>query len=104
MKSAFSGYIPEIPFILVDNFENKHKCAYFLSHFHGDHIFGLNSKDFPAKLKKNKGFIYGSAVTVAIVKNEVPELSPYLKILDLGMYTFVSLVFFLKVQGVLYCL
>ncbi|CAB3240898.1 unnamed protein product [Arctia plantaginis] len=87
MKSAFSGYIPEIPFILVDNFENKQKCAYFLSHFHGDHIFGLNSKDFPAQLKKNKGFIYASAVTVAIVKNEVPELSSHLKILDLGRNT-----------------
>ncbi|XP_075989994.1 protein artemis-like [Anticarsia gemmatalis] len=87
MRSAFSGIIDEIPFINVDNFQNQDQSAYFLSHFHGDHIFGLNDLQFPRKLEENRSFIYASEVTVAIVESELPNLAPYLKILQLGRNT-----------------
>lgn len=87
MRSAFDGNIDEIPFILVDNFENDlNKCAYFLSHYHGDHVFGLAGDLFRRKLKRNNVFIYASKVTVAIIKEECPRLAPYLKSLELGKF------------------
>lgn len=84
ISSAFNGYIAEIPFIFIDNFENQHQSAYFLSHYHADHTVGLTAADLPIKLKENKAFIYASEVTIAIIKNEICELSPYLKSLSLG--------------------
>lgn len=88
MRSAFNGHIDEIPFILVDNFENDlNKNAYFLSHFHGDHVFGLGEDRLRHRLKRNKAFIYASEVTVAIIKKECPLLYPYLKVLELGRNT-----------------
>lgn len=87
MKSAFDGHIKEIPFIFVDNFENDvNKNAYFLSHYHGDHVFGLSEDYFRRKVKKNKAFIYASNVTVAIVREVCPGLTPYLKPLLLGKF------------------
>ena len=87
MRSAFDGHIEEIPFILVDNFENDlNKNAYFLSHYHGDHVFGLAGDLFRHKIKKHKVFIYASEVTVAIIKEECPRLAPHLKPLQLGKF------------------
>ncbi|KAJ8706596.1 hypothetical protein PYW07_012674 [Mythimna separata] len=88
MRSAFNGYIDEIPFILVDNFENDlNKSAYFLSHYHADHVSGIAGELFRRKLKKNNVFIYASKVTVAIIREECPRLAPNLKSLELGKNT-----------------
>ncbi|KAF9824765.1 hypothetical protein SFRURICE_020496 [Spodoptera frugiperda] len=84
MQAAFNGHLKEIPFIRIDNFtsERDHVSAYFLSHFHGDHISGLNH--WGLGKRGSKIYIYTSEVTVAIIKVRHPELEPHLKSLALG--------------------
>lgn len=84
MQASFNGKLEEIPFIRIDNFssERDHVSAYFLSHFHGDHICGLNHWGWGKR--GSKIYIYTSEVTVAIIKVRHPELEPHLKSLALG--------------------
>lgn len=86
MQPSFNGKLEEIPFISIDNFsyERDHVSAYFLSHFHGDHISGIERYGLIKLLVKRKIYIYTSEVTVAIIKVRHPELEPHLKSLALG--------------------
>ncbi|XP_022831598.1 protein artemis-like [Spodoptera litura] len=82
---SFSGFVQELHFIRIDNFIRKeYVYAYFLSHYHGDHIHGIEDKELSIYLKNNKVYIYTSEVTVAIITARHPELAPYLRALKLG--------------------
>ncbi|XP_050360239.1 protein artemis-like [Nymphalis io] len=73
MKSSFHGKIEEIPGVYVDNFENaKHQGAraYFLSHYHSDHIQGLHSAQLLDVLLKNNITIYSTELTAAIINDD----------------------------------
>lgn len=66
-KSSFDGEIKEIPNIYIDNFERKHKKAYFLSHAHSDHTVGLYGLANGANLRYNGAKIYMSEETKTIL-------------------------------------
>lgn len=66
-RSSFDGKIKEIPEISVDNFDNKSKMAYFLSHMHSDHNQGLFGRNNAERLKSNGAVIYMSEETKTIL-------------------------------------
>ncbi|XP_013144701.1 PREDICTED: protein artemis-like [Papilio polytes] len=80
LMSSFDGIIEEIPGIAVDNFEHRHldSRAFFLSHYHMDHVQGLDTTELADSLKKTKAFIYTSEIT-AIIINHVMKGSKILK-------------------------
>ncbi|XP_063836203.1 protein artemis-like [Ostrinia nubilalis] len=69
MKASFEGPINEIPNICVDNFEEKNKMAYFLSHCHSDHTVGMMYKVESEELRKKGGKIYMSKESEIILLN-----------------------------------
>ncbi|CAH2083822.1 unnamed protein product [Euphydryas editha] len=72
MKSSFHGKIDEIPGVYADNFENaehQNARAYFLSHYHTDHIQGLHSRELIEVLIKNNVTIYATELTAAIIND-----------------------------------
>ncbi|KAF9416887.1 hypothetical protein HW555_005890, partial [Spodoptera exigua] len=72
-------------FLKLDNFGNRFPVyAYFLSHFHGDHIVNIDDHRLKNKLKEKNTFLYTSEITVAIISARYPHLVPYLKSLKLG--------------------
>ncbi|XP_022832135.1 protein artemis-like isoform X1 [Spodoptera litura] len=85
MKPAFGGHLNEIRFICIDNFKDWGDIyAYFLTHFHGDHICGIDDFSLLRLLKRKNIYIYTSEVTVAIITARYPHLTPHLKSLRLG--------------------
>ncbi|CAG4999918.1 unnamed protein product [Parnassius apollo] len=82
-QSSFHGKISEIPGISVDNFTGKNATsrAYFLSHFHADHIQGLDEPCLLEHLKKTNVFIYTTEVTLTVMRHEFGdiELLEYVK-------------------------
>ncbi|CAH2216357.1 jg13317 [Pararge aegeria aegeria] len=89
IRSSFHGEIDEIPEIYIDNFENAEKRmarAYFLSHYHSDHVQGIHSAALLATLEKTKAFIYTSKLTATIVNFEKcdSKLMNYVKGLKTG--------------------
>lgn len=71
--STFDGIIREIPGISVDNFEgvNLQSHAFFLSHYHTDHINGMHDNSFIARMYDHNVFLYASPITVAIIKERI---------------------------------
>ncbi|CAG4999906.1 unnamed protein product [Parnassius apollo] len=86
--SSFHGKIEEIPGISVDNFtgENAKSRAYFISHFHADHIQGIDDTRLLEHLKKTNVFIYTSKTTLTIMRHRVTnnELLQYVQELSEG--------------------
>ncbi|XP_068627223.1 protein artemis-like [Battus philenor] len=70
--SSFHGKICEIPGIAVDNFkgENVNARAFFLSHYHMDHVQGLKTGVLYNHLRRNNVFIYTSEITASIIEYE----------------------------------
>lgn len=72
-QSSFNGVIADIPEIAVDNFTSRRR-AYFLSHFHGDHTFGLGVgapyRQQATRLRDNGGKIYVSEQTKVILSHK----------------------------------
>lgn len=99
--SSFCGRIDEIPDIGVDNFTLHNKKVYFLSHFHADHIAGLNTKRFLDNLKQTNAKIYMSEVTSVIVDYEYCDnntkngLLQYITPLKIGKILFVYILNFI---------
>ncbi|XP_045783080.1 protein artemis-like [Maniola jurtina] len=81
--SSFPGKIDEIPGICVDNFE-KAARAYFLSHYHEDHIVGIDADLLRIVLKKAKAKIYASKVTAIILRVKHLGLNQYVEGLETG--------------------
>ncbi|XP_045541319.1 protein artemis-like [Papilio machaon] len=71
--SSFDKTIEEIPGIAVDNFEGQHlnSRAFFLSHYHMDHIQGLDSPQLANHLRETNTFIYTSEITASIINHEM---------------------------------
>ncbi|CAH0731078.1 unnamed protein product, partial [Brenthis ino] len=93
MKSSFNGLISEIPYIRVDNFENKMSAevrAYFLSHYHSDHIVGLHTDVFLEHLEKKapKAYLYCTELTAAFIDDDLShshkKIMEYVKPLKMG--------------------
>lgn len=82
--STFNGIISEIDGISVDRFDgdNLNSRIFFLSHCHEDHMKGLN-KNMLEHLKKDS-CIYVSPVSNVILKSRSPELSDYIKTIDVN--------------------
>ncbi|KPJ17170.1 Protein artemis [Papilio machaon] len=78
--SSFDKTIEEIPGIAVDNFEGQHlnSRAFFLSHYHMDHVQGLDSPQLANHLRETNTFIYTSEITASIINHEM-ECSDILK-------------------------
>nr|XP_026483118.1 protein artemis-like [Vanessa tameamea] len=95
MKSSFHGKIDEIPGVYVDNFENAEQQgarAYFLSHYHSDHIQGLHSAQLLDVLSKNNITIYTTELTSAIINDDKNDerIMKYVRGLKMGS-TLISL-------------
>lgn len=73
--STFLGFIEEIPGISVDRFdgENLDSSAYFLSHYHTDHMRGLDDEFF-ARLQQFNKYLYCSRVSKNFLSNVYPEI------------------------------
>ncbi|KAL7302282.1 hypothetical protein TKK_0004947 [Trichogramma kaykai] len=73
--SSFCGLVDEIPGISVDCYveENLNSSVYFLSHFHTDHMKGLNDHFFTHLLNEDKIF-YCSSLTKLFLINKYPQL------------------------------
>lgn len=73
-------------------FDDYHSHAYFLSHCHTDHMIGLDHKALHRELnKKREVFVYGSSVTVKILKSMLPAVAAKLKSLPLEVPTLVPI-------------
>lgn len=89
MKSSFHGKINEIPGIYADNFENaehQNARAYFLSHYHSDHIQGLHSRELLHVLIRNNVIIYATELTAAIIDDDKNDerIMQYVRGLKMG--------------------
>ncbi|KAF7274855.1 hypothetical protein GWI33_012485 [Rhynchophorus ferrugineus] len=82
--STFKGKIDEIPGISVDCFlpNNYDSKAFFLSHFHSDHIRGLYEDGADFIIKRNLP-LYTSALTKEIIKRKNPVLAEQVKEMDI---------------------
>ncbi|XP_071453492.1 protein artemis-like [Hetaerina americana] len=85
--SIFNGKLDEIPEITIDRFDGeknlKESTAYFLTHFHSDHMKGLDTLVFrQALLERNDVYLYTSEITRCIMKNHsryhllIPKIKP----------------------------
>ncbi|XP_045783073.1 protein artemis-like [Maniola jurtina] len=89
IRSSFHGKIDEIPGVYADNFENADYTlarAYFLSHYHSDHVQGLQSDALLETLRKTQATIYTSELTAAIIDYEKSDsrLMKYVRGLKTG--------------------
>ena len=78
--STFNGIVYEYPQIRVDRFEPTGKTCkhYFLSHCHTDHMEGLDR--YRNDIFSSGGVkLYGSPITVRILKNTYPDLKNNVK-------------------------
>lgn len=87
--SCFSGIIPEIPGISIDNFadENLKSTVYFLSHCHSDHMVGLSSPLLSERFQSNPWIkLYCHPVTKALLAgmNRFKDLLGSIEVLELG--------------------
>lgn len=73
--STFLGFIEEIPGISVDRFdgENLGSSAYFLSHYHTDHMHGLHNEFFVHLQQFNK-YLYCSPISKAFLSATYPVI------------------------------
>lgn len=73
--STFLGFIEEIPGISVDRFdgENLDSSAYFLSHYHTDHMHGLNNEFF-AHLQRFNKYLYCSPISKVFLSAIYPNI------------------------------
>ncbi|XP_014477284.1 PREDICTED: protein artemis [Dinoponera quadriceps] len=73
--STFPGLIEEIPGISVDRFDGKNfdSFAYFLSHYHVDHMQGLNYEFF-AHLQQCNRYLYCSRISKIFLSSVYPEI------------------------------
>ncbi|XP_072038228.1 protein artemis-like isoform X2 [Amphiura filiformis] len=82
--SQFEGLMKEYPQVALDRFQGPavlRARAYFLSHFHADHMVGLDSKQFIERLKCSRTVkLYASEVTCAFLTmdRKYKFLEPYL--------------------------
>lgn len=69
--SSFEGKLIEYPFISLDMFDqsNLSSSVYFLSHFHADHIIGLDSAVFLQRLKDG-ALLHVSETTKRLMKGD----------------------------------
>ncbi|CAH2065112.1 unnamed protein product, partial [Iphiclides podalirius] len=93
-KSSFNGEIREIPGISVDNFTGKNLSsrAFFISHYHMDHVVGLWLSPLIDHLRKTNAYIYTTEITKSIMKLEggSQTLMNYVKTLSKG-YNLITL-------------
>ena len=81
--SEFLGKLLEYPFISIDRFNraNFSSTMYFLSHFHKDHIEGLDSSAFTDRLKEGQPQtkLYVSDTTLSLMKCDylMRDILPY---------------------------
>ncbi|XP_003743129.1 protein artemis-like [Galendromus occidentalis] len=68
--STFGGRIPQLPGLMIDRFEDDPDIrAYFLSHDHSDHQYGIDDPDLQSYIIKDSLKIYASPLTVRMLRN-----------------------------------
>ncbi|CDW52053.1 protein artemis [Trichuris trichiura] len=80
--SSFNGIIAEYNFISVDYFCDRalQACAFFLSHFHSDHMAGLESNVFFEKLRSGGAtlFMHKLTATLMLSDHRYKRLEPFI--------------------------
>lgn len=96
IMSTFPGYLPEIPKISIDRFDGRNLLseAFFLSHFHSDHMVGLRSADFHAVLrKKESAVLYCSELTkLFLASNHLEGLANKIRVLPINQKITISVI------------
>uniref|UniRef100_UPI00358F571B protein artemis n=1 Tax=Myxine glutinosa TaxID=7769 RepID=UPI00358F571B len=90
--SYFSGKLVEYPEFSLDRFDEKNveAQAFFLSHCHMDHMVGLDSEEFRARLRsKDDVHLYCSPITKDVLLSMKPyqSLEPHVVIIEVNCAT-----------------
>uniref|UniRef100_A0AAG5DTZ8 Protein artemis n=1 Tax=Anopheles atroparvus TaxID=41427 RepID=A0AAG5DTZ8_ANOAO len=79
--STFSGFIPELPGVAIDCFDEAHRSkanAFFLSHCHADHMRGLD-KNAPLP-----GELHLSPISGVFIRHRFPQYANMIRPFNVG--------------------
>ncbi|XP_074646452.1 protein artemis-like [Tubulanus polymorphus] len=94
--SSFPGRMQEYAAISIDRFDgdNLKSTAFFLSHYHGDHVVGLSDPKFVRRLQEDNDFhLYCSDITKTLIlaNDDYKPIKPHIVALPVDQSTTIKI-------------